>query len=241
MEETQASAQEIEPNNDIFHANRIPLNAAIGAAIADPADVDYFTFTTPPTHRDMIDVLLDNQSTSLQPTITVYNSDRSNVGANTNYNAAGNVALRIAAPPDTRYLVSVNPNHNTAGAYQLTVRTGKAYDAFEPDDDIFHAKEITVGKPVDASIMDGGDADYYKFTSDQAGKILAWIENRSTDLQPAVTVYDPNRSRIGGNVNYDSSGNTSFPFDVEAGNVYYVLVAPAHGTAGEYTLTLKPQ
>ncbi len=241
VEEAQAGAQEIEPNDDIFHANRIPLNAAIGAAIAEASDVDYFTFTTPPTYRDMIDVLLDNQSTSLQPTITLYNSDRSNVGANTNYNAAGNVALRIAAPPDTRYYISVTPNHGTSGAYQLTVRNAKAYDAFEPNGDLFHAKEIAIGKAVDASIMDGGDADYYKFTSEQAGKILAWVENRSTELQPSVAAYDPNRSRIGGNTNYNPSGNTSFLFDVEARTVYYVLVAAEHGTSGEYTLTLKPQ
>ena len=241
VEEAQAAAQEIEPNNDIFHANRIPLNAAIGAAIADSADVDYFTFTTPPTYRDMIDVVLDNQSTSLQPKIILYNANRSNVGAQTNYTAAGNVALHIAAPPDTRYHVGVNSNNDTAGAYQLTVRTKKAFDAFEPDDDIFHAQEIAIGKAVEASIMDGGDPDYYKFTSDQAGKILAWIENRSTNLQPSLAVYDSDRSRIGRNVNYNASGNTSVSFAVAAGSVYYVLVDSANDTSGEYTLTLKPQ
>jgi tetratricopeptide (TPR) repeat protein len=241
VEEAQASAQEIEPNNDIFHANRIPLNAAIGAAIADSSDVDYFTFRTPPTYRDMIDVLLDNQSTSLQPTITLYTSDRSSAGSDANYNSAGNVALHFAAPPDAQYSISVTPNHGTSGAYQVTVRTKKAYDAFEPDDDVFHAKEIAIGRPVDASIMDGSDADYYKFTSDQAGKMVAWIENRSTDLQPSVTAYDPDRSQIGSNINYNSSGNTSLVFDVAAKSVYYMLVTSGHGTAGEYTLTLKLQ
>lgn len=45
---------EIEPNDDLFKANRVPLDTEVHAAISDASDSDCFQFTTPPTYRDIV-------------------------------------------------------------------------------------------------------------------------------------------------------------------------------------------
>lgn len=233
--------RESEPNNDILHANAVAMNTTVGAAIADPADSDYFTFKTPPKYRDLIDIGLENASTTLRPVITLFDAARSQLGANANDTPAGNVHYTFAATPDTVYYVQVAAHYAAIGAYRLSVKSLKAYDAFEPNDDIFHATPIQIAKPLQAGITDAGDVDYYMFESGQAGKFVAVLENRSTKLQPAITLFDKDRSRIAGAANDTASGNVRFAFMVSANSRYYVEVSPNYGSSGDYTLTVGPE
>jgi tetratricopeptide (TPR) repeat protein len=243
--ETAVSDREIEPNNDFFHANKIPLNAAIGAAIADPADVDFFVFTTPPVYRDMIDIVVNNESTTLQPALDMYNSDRSRIGGNSNGNPAGNVSYSFVAPPNSLFYVRVRTADYTSssGAYTLKVNPRKAYDAYEPNNDIFHAAPIAIGQTIEAGIMVGDEVDFYQVKSDKAASLVVSLDNHSTSLQPVIEIYDADRSRIGGNANSNPAGNVSYSFAAQPNSAYYIKVRTADYTSssGAYRLTVRPQ
>jgi hypothetical protein len=238
-------ASPTEPNKDIFHAKKIPLNAAIGAAIADPSDVDYFVFTTPPKYRDIIDIAVDNQSTTLRPKLDVYDADRSRIGGNSSSDPAGNVSYAFAAQPNSLWYISVRTADytSTSGAYTLTVRPRKAYDAYEPNNDFFHAAPIALGQTVEANIMDPAEVDFYQLKPDTAGNLLVSLENQSTNLQPKIDVYDADRSQIGGNANGNHAGNVRYSFSAQPNSLYYLSVRTADYTSssGAYTLTVRAQ
>jgi tetratricopeptide (TPR) repeat protein len=109
-----------EPNDDIQHASPISL-ATIEANIMDGGDEDYYEFTAP-SRAGNIDVVLANRSTTLKPTLRVFNADRTNIsGDQTNYTEGGNVRYTFAAQPNASYYVGVLPYSGTAGAYSLTL------------------------------------------------------------------------------------------------------------------------
>lgn len=116
---------EVEPNNDILNPNNIALETWIKAAKADKKDRDYFRFTTPPVYRDIIQVSIENSSTTLKPGLRVFNSEKSDIsdwqrkttgGADLNYS--------FASKPDSVYYILVSSHYETSGNYALTVKEG---------------------------------------------------------------------------------------------------------------------
>jgi DNA-binding CsgD family transcriptional regulator len=156
-------------------ATDIPLNAAISAAIDGQSDVGFFSFVMPDTRRDIIDVVLNNDSTTLAPRITVYGPDKGQLGEHQNSTRGGDVSYSWVAQPNTRYYVRVdNAPYVSAGDgnYRLTVRARKAFDQYEPNDDILSASLIEISKTIEANIMDPGDVDYYQFTISSALSVM---------------------------------------------------------------------
>jgi hypothetical protein len=234
-----ASTQEIEPNNDILTANNIPLNATISGAIDGPSDADYFTFATSDPRRDYIDVILNNESTTLAPTVTVYNPDKSAQPSKTNSTRGGDVSYAFVAKPNSRYYVGISPYYDY-GKYRLTVRPRKAFDEYEPNDDILNAKPIVIGKSIKAGIMDPQDVDYYRFETDNNAKLVISLENRSTTLAPTITVYNPDKSAERPKTNSTRGGDVSYSFAAQPNSRYYLAVS-AYYDYGDYTLIVRPE
>jgi hypothetical protein len=239
----RVSSRESEPNNDLFHANIMPLGTGVLAAIDPASDVDTFQFESEGKSRDWIDVTLVNQSSGLQPTMRVLQSNKEEViGWNGASNAGADHSLQFVAAPHGKYFVQVGSTFSSsAGAYILTVKPRHAFDQYEPNDDIAHAAPIRVGSPVQANIMDGGDNDFYRFETSAAGDMTVKIENTSTTLAPSARVLDASRSDITGwQANFNAGGHLNFPFKAPAKGMYYVHVGANYGgSAGSYTLTVQ--
>ena len=236
------TSRESEPNNDLFHANVIPLNTGVLATIEPASDVDTFQFEAPGKSRDWIDVKLENRSTTLRPAMRILQPSKE---ALIDWNAAGtdgaDHSLAFVASPGARYFVQISSLYNqSSGAYILTVKPRNAFDRYEPNDDIAHAVPIRTGSPIEANIMDGGDEDFYRFESGTGGDMTATLENTSTTLQPEVHVLDANRSEVTGQANGNAGGHLKVAFKGEARAVYYVHVsAHYNNNAGSYKLTVQ--
>jgi hypothetical protein len=240
---TKPSAQETEPNNSILRAKEIPLNAVIKAAIGSNSDPHYFTFTMQGTKRDWVDVVLNNDSTTLAPIITLYDTDKRELSHEANPTRGGDVTYSLVARPNSRYYVEVSPYYGgDYGNYRLTVRPRKAYDAYEPNDDILNASSIAVGKTIEAGIMDPGDVDYYRFETGNLVKLIVSLENRSTTLAPIITVYNPDKSEQAHNSNSTRGGDVSLTFVTQPNSRYFVEVSSYYGDGrGNYALTVRAE
>jgi tetratricopeptide (TPR) repeat protein len=237
--------QEHEPNNEIFQANAIQLGMGIAATIADSSDKDTFAFKTPPKYRDWIEVSLENQSTTLIPRIEVFNADKSSMGAKGADTAGANLKYFFVGQPDSTYYAQIAPNccGQTYGAYSLLVQARKAYDAYEPNDDIRHAASIALGKTIEANIMDPGDADYYQFRTSKGGNVLVSVVNRSTTLKPQIDVFDSDRSSVGGSPASTPGADHRYSFSSRPDSTYYVEISPGccGPNQGDYSLTVAEQ
>jgi tetratricopeptide (TPR) repeat protein len=238
----RVTSRESEPNNNLFQPNIIPLNTGVLAAIEPASDVDTFQFEAPGKSRDWIDVKLENRSTTLRPSMRILQPNKEEL---IGWNAAGTEgadhSLAFVALPGDKYFIQVASNYNqSTGAYVLTVKPRRAFDQYEPNDDIAHATPIRMGSPVEANIMDGGDADFYRFESGSGGDITVTLENTSTTLEPAVRVLDASRSAVTGQANGNPGGHLKFSFKAEARALYYVHVAAHYAnSAGSYKLTVQ--
>ena len=232
---------EIEPNDDLFKANRIPLDTEVHAAISAAGDSDCFQFTTPPTYRDIVRIGIENRSTTLQPGINLYDAQKSAIDRRENGTSGANLEYFLSVPPDTTYYVQVYGHYSTLGAYTLTVKPLQRHDAYEPNDDILHATLIPVGKAIEADIMDGQDSDFYQIKTAAAGTAKVSLENRSTTLQPGIAAYDANKSAIGQREDGTAGANLEYSFPVQPNLAYYVQVYGHWHTSGSYTLTVTQE
>jgi tetratricopeptide (TPR) repeat protein len=239
------TSHEVEPNDDIFHANRISLNTAISAEIGNPADQDFYVFTTPPKYRDIIEVHLQNQSPHLQSALTFYDGTKTKFDSIPNYTGGGDITKSFAADPNAEFFVqagSLYQYQDSTGPYILTVRALKAYDSYEPNDDILHASPIALGKTIEAEIMDGKDVDYFQFRASKTGPVTVILDNKSATLQPVLAAFSSDKSRIGGVPNDTAGGNISYSFPCPAETTCYVAISALYGqTAGKYALTIKQE
>jgi len=129
------------------------------------------------------------------------------------------------------------------GAYKLLIKPEKAYDAYEPNDDIRHSASISLGRTIEANIMDSGDTDFYQFKTSRGGNVLVSVANRSLTLLPGVSVYDADRENIGQTSASTAGADLKYSFASQPNSTYYVQIWPAgfDHPGGNYSLTITEQ
>jgi hypothetical protein len=189
---------EQEPNNTIPQANTAEMGASIAGEINPADDVDFFKFQyrDAKKRRDIVVVRLENRSTTLQPSLCLYNEDKSLARDWSAANAAGaNLEFSFSVEPGKTYFLGVGSYGNhSAGAYTLSVLPQKAYDQYEPNDDAFTATPLAVGQTIEANIMDGRDVDFYRLAGVKEKNFTVHLENLSSELQPSIRVLNSDKS-----------------------------------------------
>ena len=196
---------------------------------------------SPAAPRDLITVELANHSIDFAPQIRVYDGNLRIVNwgekAGPPASPSASRAVRRPIPPVHRGL-DANP---CSGQYVLTVKPQQAFDAYEPNDDILSARRIGIGEDIHANIMDADDSDFYSFRSPRKGTVAIDIQNSSSTLIPAITLYTGERRRnLGFGPELRQPGaNLQHTMKVEKDLMYYVQVWSQAGTSGAYTLRVN--
>ena len=233
---------EVESNNSATLANIIMPGKAVEAEIeSGVGDLDYFRVTTPPAPRDRISIEVTNGSKTLAPVLRVLTEE----GRITDWNkivreAGANLQQTIAPTPNTTLFLEISGLDTSAGAYSLLVRPLKAFDTYEPNDDIFNAPRITVGSTIVANIMDATDTDFYSFVSPRTGTVSIVISNRSTTLIPALSTFLPDKRSSGFGPDVRTPGlNLRHTIEVQENQIYFIQVWSQANTSGEYSLIVE--
>lgn len=111
----------LEPNDDIFNARRIEIGATVQANIMDSEDSDFYSFQGP---RDgTVTIELQNESNTLIPALTTFNSERRNTGFGPDVRKPGAGLTHTMEVRDFQtYYVQIWPQAVSSGKYQLTIR-----------------------------------------------------------------------------------------------------------------------
>ena len=235
-------SREVEPNDNMTLANIIAPGKAVEAEIdAAVNDVDFFRVTTPPPPRDLIAIEITNHSKTLEPVLKLFDEERriTNWGKIV-HEAGANLRQIIAPPANTTYYLQVSGYGSSAGAYTLLVQPLKAFDNYEPNDDIYHAPRITLGTTIMAGIMDADDTDYYSFVSPRTGMVSVRITNRSTTLIPALSTFDPDMRSSGFGPDVRTPGlPLRHTMEVQQNQIYFIQVWSQANTSGNYSLIVE--
>jgi hypothetical protein len=234
--------QEIEPNNLPTLANLISLGKPVDAKIAENAnDVDWYRVNAPAPPRDLMRIDITNGSKTLALLLSVFDDTMARLGPGGKSPEPGDpISATVSPVPNSSVYVKVEGVGRTAGAYTLVVSALKAFDAYEPNDQIFNASRIAPGQAIEANIMDGQDTDFYSFVSSRTGTATIEIQNRSSTLIPALTTFaaDMHSSGFGPDVTSPGAG-LRHTIAVEEGKVYNLQVWSKGDTAGSYTLIVQ--
>lgn len=199
-----------------------------------------FPLPDPPAPRDVLSLEIENLSPTLIPALSIFDTEDRFLGWTKDSQRPGlSLTQQIAPTPKTTLIVHVWGAYKTMGKYRLTVRPLKAFDRYEPNDDILNATRIIVGERIDANIMDAADTDFYSFVAPDAGVVHVDVQNRSATLIPAVTVFSPDRRTLGIAADVRTAGaNLTRSVQAIPEQLYYVQVWPQLKTAGEYSLII---
>lgn len=235
-----SAGREVEPNNDILHANILPLNTAVLGEVSSPSDSDFFRFTAGLLPRDYYRISIRNQSTTLAPSIVVYDQQKNQAFNDGRDTAGADFDHDFIPVPGSMYYVQVLSRYERIGAYSLTVTPQHKYDQFEPNDDIASAKSIPLGKTIEANIMDPGDTDFFQVKSGaSAGNLTVSLKNLSTTLSPAINVYDGQKNMMFSDGRDSAGAEFDHPFAAQPNTTYFVQVFCRYGSSGAYSLTVK--
>jgi tetratricopeptide (TPR) repeat protein len=124
----------------------------------------------------------------------------------------------------------------------LAARQIKAIGALKSGHDILSVKPIALDAGRQDSIA-SGRVDYFSFVTPHKYRDLVVISmtNRSTTLAPLLRIFNADKSDISGEQHNDTSGgNLAYTFAAQPNSTYYMSVQGSQGTAGDYTLLVKP-
>jgi len=231
---------EIEPNNNHQLANVIGVDKPVeGEISALDNDIDVFRVTSPPAPRDLLLITLQNHSKTLDPHLTLYDEEGAILPWGKEVSHPGeSLAVYIAPKPNTTMFLHVFGSGSTSGAYTLTVKSTKAFDPNEPNDDIYSARKITVGSEVDANIMDADDTDFYSFVSPRNGTVTVDVRPNAT-MVPALSTFTPDMRSSGFGPDVRTPGAPlHHTIAVEQGATYYIQVWSQARSSGPYTLVI---
>jgi hypothetical protein len=196
----------------------------------------------PPSPRDLITVDLINHSIGFTPQLHIYDANFRPLSWGEPAGRAGE-SSRVTGGPQPNasiYIAVSSADSRVGGMYVLTVRAQKAFDAYEPNDDIASARRIALGVDIEANVMDAEDNDFYSFQSPRSGTVSIEIRNRSDTLIPALTTYSANHINLGFGPEVRKPGaGLRHSLAVEKDQIYYVRILSQAGTAGAYTLRVE--
>lgn len=239
-DQLELEGQEAEPNDTILSPNILPMEQWISNEITENTDKDVFTFTTPKVHRDWIKIELKNLSTSLRPRIDLYDVNKNHIQELARNTGGSDATMWFMSAPESTFFVKISSHYsNNSGQYGLLISAKKAYDNLEPNQTILRATEIETKGVYSLNLTDGGDIDYFKFTASQSGTLNVRFENRSTGINPIMSLFDQNKTHIQQNGNDTGGGDVTLSYPIEQGKLYYLKVHDHYtNNYGDYQLSL---
>lgn len=231
--------QEIEPNNSEVVANLIGLGGEVEGEIK-VGDTDTFKFVTPAAPRDILQIDLANVDKTLEIGIRVHDDEMRNDSGRVIAVPAEPIRRYVAQPPNKSLYLQIWGARDTAGKYRITIKPLKSFDALEPNDEIFGARRLDVGKTYEANIMDSEDTDYYSFMAPRTGSVTIEVKNESATLIPAVTTFSSDRRNTGFGPDVRTAGaSLEHRMEVLDYQQYFVQVWSQAHSSGRYSLTIR--
>lgn len=238
--ETSASLykKEQEPNNDLFQSNPIGLTSTVSGELSEYKDVDAFRVKNSSSLRDWVSVKLENKSQNMAPEIEVFDANRRSIIERYETTKGANMEISFVAEAAEDHYVIVRNWTSGSGPYVLKIEPMKYYDEFEPNDDASQATPLSLGKTVEATILDNKDSDWYQLHAAGAGPRKISLKNIKGRLKPEIAVLNSNKSNVIERYDTTEGANLEFSVDVPTSD-FYVRVTPWSGGWGQYLLTVE--
>lgn len=115
----QKAFDEYEANNDQLSAATLQFGRTIEANVMDDADSDWFHVT--PATSGKITVSIENLSTTLRPSVKIYNARKSQIASKYDSTKGAGLSFNVDVDQGQDFYIEVDP-YRTSGKYRLSAR-----------------------------------------------------------------------------------------------------------------------
>lgn len=174
-----------EPNNSLDEAKEAELNKMNVVFISPGGDIDCFKI-----HADVegyLDVKLFNVPKELKLVLNFYDSARKPIKKKP----------PISVREGDYYLEIKEANGKSKDTpFFLVINFIKGIDAFEPNDSVSEAKEITPGELYKITLMPEKDKDYFKIDVKKPGYVIPHLQEKHDSTGFCFNIYNNNGERL---------------------------------------------
>lgn len=228
-----------ECNNSFDSATPIQLGETVRASIFDVGDRDYYQINVP--EAGVLVARLLNIPASRFYVVSLYNENQQLV-ENASGTATDPVTLaELRCSPGVNYIV-INESGNNASSplqYELTLSFDNT-DVYECNNTFDDAAPIQFEQPINASIYDNGDNDYYQVEVPNSGYLYASLTNIPDGRTYIVSIYNSNQERISSESGTDTNPATTGSLRCSGGTHYIVINESGNNSSSpdQYVLTV---
>lgn len=116
----QRAYDHYEPNDDALSATPLSVGQGVTANIMDSKDVDWYRLSA---IGKSLTVSLDNQSATLRPSVSAFDSNRSQIDSQHYDSTLGaNLKFILSTDPGKSYYLKVEGFSESTGAYSLSTQ-----------------------------------------------------------------------------------------------------------------------
>jgi hypothetical protein len=228
-------------NSTIEQATTETIGTPVNGTILSGGQKDFYRFDATSKIRDIAIVRLENKSSTLRPQFRIYDANRSEVNKTDDSTAGSSIQSNFTIEPGKTFYVSVASDFSSSGNYALSITPQKAYDSYEPNNDVLSAAPVAIGTPITGNVIDDKDARWFRITGATKKTIHVVFDNQSTTLKPEVMVFSSTKSQIADKDDGTAGANLDFTVDVEPGKDFYLQVFPYWKSTGKFKLTATEQ
>jgi hypothetical protein len=124
-----------------------------------------------------------------------------------------------------------------------TTPTSQSFTFDSPRRTIEHALPMELGKPVEGSIVDGSDTEFYRIMPLETSSHLdVRMTTGSAEMIPGMRIFDGARALIQDKTaeyTQQPGADIDASFLAQSGMTYYLQVSSQRNTTGPYTLTVS--
>jgi hypothetical protein len=222
------SPDQSEPNNRFGQAATLDLGQPVQMTILPARDQDWLAVDV--DHHGELRVAVTDVPGDLAVSVRVWNANRDTLTSWFNPLAVGGDTIAIVDLPEPgRYvleLVGGDTSQRSIEPYNLQVDFTPSPDENEPNNRFGQAAELPLGQPVQATLLPGGDQDWFSFVVDHHGQLDITISDVPEGMAVGARVWNSNRDTVTGWYNpLASGGNTEAVVDLAEPGRYYLELA----------------
>ncbi len=228
-----------ECNNSFEEAATINFDQTINASIFDTGDKDFYLVQAP--NAGVIVARLRNIPAGMTYGIRIFDALQRELTTDFGTSADPAYADELICTSGAYYIsIEESGNNNAnAGQYELEV-SFDATDVFECNNSFDEATPIDFAQPINASIFDTGDRDYYQFVVSNPGLLEVRLEDIPNGRTYGVKIYDATQELLNSDFGTSTDPAVAFRKICDPGT-YFVLVEESGNNSSSslpYELTL---
>lgn len=208
-----------EPNPTFFEAAEIPVGEPIHAKIRSAGDIDFYTFTLDQAGVMTTRLLPIPSENSIRAEI--YNDQEQNYLKALNGTTGQGYEFDLSCVPGKYYIkLRDGTGKSSSDFYQLLLMYDTS-DAYEPNNSLFDATEISLGDTLRFKMADEEDIDYFKVVMPESDTLDFSFFSVPGDQGLRVILYDEIQTQLS---THTSSVGKSLFFEKELTSTFYFSI-----------------